>query len=291
MNLKKVFSGVFSAALALTLCTTAVVNAESTVSENTVDGVSVTSANDSTVTSSGITDETQKSVAAKVTGTSVYLSDSGLSTLTNNVATKVGTGTTVTSIQVAHASAVTRVDLGANGNVTCLTVDITPTITYDGGTISDAGDVLVGVPVTVTITVGDIFGSATRVEVQHTHGTVTEWRRPEIVNGTISFVMDNGFSSFVIYPVAEKTTSSSSSTATVKSDWVPTHVVVFHDANGNVISTQYVSDGQAATKPAGYTYAEAALDWVYEDMSVYPVGTTKKTSSGYVAPNTADTSK
>lgn len=106
-------------------------------------------------------------------------------------------------------------------------------------------------------------------------------------DGYITFTVDpSNLSPFVVLKVAGTgSTSSSSSSSSTKSDWTPSYEVVFHDANGNVISTQWVAEGQAAEIPAGYTYAEASLYWVYQNMSVYPVGATA--TSGYTAPNTA----
>lgn len=75
--------------------------------------------------------------------------------------------------------------------------------------------------------------------------------------------------------------STSSTTETV-SDWKPSYQVIFRDSYGNIISKQWVAEGEAAKIPYGYTYSEESLNWVYENMDVKPVSSPK----GFIIPNT-----
>lgn len=82
----------------------------------------------------------------------------------------------------------------------------------------------------------------------------------------------------------DNTTSDTSSTTT--SDWVPSYKVILRDPSGNIISEQWVAEGQPATIPSGYTYNLPELNWVYRDVDVTAISGASIKS--YTLVNTAD---
>lgn len=85
-------------------------------------------------------------------------------------------------------------------------------------------------------------------------------------------------------PTAPATASKTASTA-ASSGWIPSYEIQFKDCNGQVISDQWVAEGQAAVIPSGYQYGEQELNWVYRNLTVSPISCK---AAGYVVPDTAD---
>lgn len=80
-----------------------------------------------------------------------------------------------------------------------------------------------------------------------------------------------------------KTESSNSGTKKSESTWKPTYHVIFRDFNGNVISEQWVTEGESAVVPEGYFYNESSVYWVYKDLDLWPVNLSSGT---FIIPDT-----
>ena len=73
--------------------------------------------------------------------------------------------------------------------------------------------------------------------------------------------------------------------SSAQSGWIPSYQISFLDCSGNIISEQWVAEGQPADIPPDYRYEEEELNWVYRNLTVAPAGCRV---SGYIVPDTAD---